>query len=364
MIYLKLSTLLFGLIFLACGSDAPQNETKNKADIPTQTAPSPGVPLSPEVVPLKVPERVASGAVTESGGGWNEAVRRITYRTSADGTMQPAMFYAPNANDPRPLLVGLHSWSSGYTQEESAIYAEWAIANGWVFIHPHFRGNNESPETTGSELVVKDVLSAVEYAKQNANVEVGRIYAVGWSGGGHLGLLMAGRAPEIWAGISAWVPISDLAAWYGQSRELGTKYVGEIAASCGGNPLTDEKAAAECRRRSPLTYLEKARGVPIDIHHGIHDGHGSEPVPVSQSLHAFNALAAPEDRFTEEEIAYFNSQQRVPPHLESGRNYSSPGDEKVLFRRQSGNVRVTIFDGGHEKDTETALRWLAQQEKR
>jgi hypothetical protein len=58
-------------------------------------------------------------------------------------------------------------------------------------------------------------------------------------------------------------------------------------------------AAHECCKRSPLTYLERARGVPIDINHGIHDGHGNNSVPISQSLRAFNELAAPEDCFTE-----------------------------------------------------------------
>ena len=187
------------------------------------------------------------------------------------------MFYKPRANDPRPLLVGLHSWSEGYRQDESVIYAEWCIANGWVFIHPHFRGPNGSPQTTGSELVIGGVLSAVEYAKAHARVDEGRVYVVGWSGGGHLGLLLAGRAPEMWAGISAWVPISDLNAWYEQSRRLGTKYAREIAASCGGRPAGDSAVARECRKRLPFTYLERAGGMPLDINHDIRDGYGAVP---------------------------------------------------------------------------------------
>jgi hypothetical protein len=51
-------------------------------------------------------------------------------------------------------------------------------------------------------------------------------------------------------------------------------------------------AAKEWRKRSPLAYFESARGVPIAINHGIHDGHGDNSVPISQSLRAFNQLAA------------------------------------------------------------------------
>ena len=41
-----------------------------------------------------------------------------------------------------------------------------------------------------------------------------RIYLVGISGGGQMALIMAGRAPNVWAGVSAWVPIADLAEWH------------------------------------------------------------------------------------------------------------------------------------------------------
>jgi dipeptidyl aminopeptidase/acylaminoacyl peptidase len=302
--------------------------------------------------------------VTESRGTWSSAVRRVDYESSADGTRQPMMFYAPATDEPRPLLVALHSWSEDYRQTESVIYSEWCIENNWVFVHPNFRGPNVRPEATGSDLVIGDVLSAIEYAKQNAHVDERRIYAVGWSGGGFLGLLLAGRAPEVWAGVSAWVPISDLNAWYEESQRLGTAYASQIAASCGGAPVGDSAAAADCRERSPLTHLERARGVPIDINHGIHDGHDGNSVPISQSLRAFNALAAPEDRLSEDEIAYFTREARVPPGFPAAEPDPSYGRMAVLFRRQSGAVRLTVFDGGHDKNTEAAVRWLNQQSRR
>ena len=161
------------------------------------------------------------------------------------------------------------------------------------------------------------------------------------------------------------MPISDLNAWYEESRRLGTKYVREIAASCGGSPAGEGPAAAECRKRSAITYLERARGVPLDINHGIRDGRSSgDPVPVSQSLRAFNLLAAAQDRFTEEEIEHFNYKHQVPSHLRGDTADTSAGGLKILFRRQSGDTRLTIFDGAHDKNTEAAVRWLNQQRRR
>src|SRR5215213_1964036 len=298
--------LLACLVLTACSQaskraeDATSNRGSAQSTQATPASPASTPSPTPEIEPLKVPERVAAGEVTEQGGRWNRVVQRIKYLSSADNTRQPMMFYKPQRDEPRPLLVGLHSWSETYTQAESVIYADWCIANDWIFIHPNFRGANTKPQATGSELVIGDVLSAIDYAKANARVDESRIYAVGWSGGGYLGLLLAGRAPEIWAGVSAWVPISDLNAWYDESRRLETKYVSHIEASCGGPPTGDTPAARECRKRSPVAYLERARAVPIDINHGIRDGrNNADPVPISQSLRAFNFLAEPQDHFTE-----------------------------------------------------------------
>ena len=358
------------LVLTACSQASKRSEdpTTNpgaaQSTPATSASPASTPSTTPEIDPLKVPERVTAGKVTERGGGWNKLVQRITYVSSADNTRQPMMFYKPQGDEPRPLLVGLHSWSESYTQDESAIYAEWCIANDWVFIHPNFRGPNTKPQATGSELVIGDVLSAIDYAKANARVDESRVYAVGWSGGGYLGLLLAGRAPEIWAGVSAWVPISDLNAWYEESSRLGTKYVSHIVASCGGPPVGDSAAAEECRKRSPLPYLERARGIAIDINHGIRDGrNNNDPVPISQSLRAFNLLAAPQDHFTEDEIAYFTREAQVPPNLRSDISDPSYGGLKILFRRQSGSTRITVFDGAHDKNTEAAFSWLNQQRR-
>jgi pimeloyl-ACP methyl ester carboxylesterase len=367
--YAQAIILLACLGLTACSqgtkrAEQAQGNARPAESTPATSTPTPTAAPRAEIEPLKIPERVASGEVTESGGTWSKAVQSINYLSAADNTRQPMMFYKPQRDDPRPLLVALHSWSNDYRQKESVIYSEWSIANDWIFIHPNFRGQNNKPQATGSELVIGDVLSAIDYAKANAHVDESRIYAVGWSGGGFLGLLLAGRSPEIWAGVSAWVPISDLNAWYEESRKLGTKYVREIAASCGGRPVGEGAAADECRKRSPLTYLERARGVPIDINHGIRDGRNAgDPVPVSQSLNAFNLLAQPQDRVTQDEIAYFTREAQVPPTLRSETTDPSYGGLTILFRRESGNTRVTIFDGAHDKNTEAAFRWLNRQRR-
>jgi poly(3-hydroxybutyrate) depolymerase len=261
------------------------------------------------------------------------------------------------------LLVGLHTWSGDYRQTMSIPYAEWCIEKGWVFVHPDFRGPNRRPEATGSEAAVQDIVDAVDYAKSRAAVDTSRIYLVGVSGGAYSSLLLAGRHPEIWAGVSAWVPLTDLKEWYVDCTQSGERYGAEILASVGGDPTSDPQAAEECRRRSPLTYLAQAAGVPIDLNAGIHDGHTGS-IPIDHSLRAYNLLAKPEDRIAEEAVAHLVKEATVPESMKE-RTPADPlyGEKKVLLRRQSNNIRLTLFEGGHEIIPNAALEWLSRQSK-
>jgi len=296
--------------------------------------------------------------------GWPESVKEIKYLSKADQTQQRALIYFPLVKDkPRPLLVGLHTWSSDYRQTGSIPYAKWCIEKKWNFIHPDFRGPNRRPEATGSELVVQDILSAVKYARGKAFVDENRIYLVGASGGGYASLLMAGRAPELWAGVSSWVPISDLAKWHDQTTQRKLRYAEEIERSIGGKPVPGSKALAEARKRSVITYLARAKGVNLDINAGITDGHNGS-VPISHSLEAFNILAYKKDRISADLIGEFTRTAKVPEALQ-GHVPVDPdyGKKTVLFRRKSESVRVTIFQGGHEIIAQAALQWLAKQKR-
>ncbi|QDV70610.1 Prolyl oligopeptidase family protein [Rosistilla carotiformis] len=288
---------------------------------------------------------------------WGQQAEEIRYLSSADQSQQPAVFYAPPADATVPLVVALHSWSGDYKQNTHQAIEAWCVQNGWAYIHPNFRGPNVRPEATGSELVVKDIVSAVEHAKQTVPIDPSAIYLVGTSGGGYGALLMAGRHPEIWAGVTAWVPISDLTAWYHECRQAKRHYFNNIAASCGGAPGESPEIDQEYRKRSPLTYLANAKEVPLAMNAGIRDGHEGS-VPVSHSLLAFNEVAREEDRLSADEIRYFVKQAKVPAHLQADISDPSYGEKPPLFRRTSGNATVTLFDGGHELIDTAAIAWI------
>ena len=200
----------------------------------------------------------------------------------------------------------------------------------------------------------------MEYAKAHARIDTDRIYLVGGSGGGHMSLIMAARAPGLWAGVSAWVPISDLTAWHAESTARKNNYAKMIEQCCGGKP--GPATEAEYRHRSPLFHLAAAKGVPLDINTGIHDGHTGS-VPVSHSLLAFNVLAAPDKQVSVADIDFMVREQKIPAALASETQIDPERQKATLFRRASGNARVTVFEGGHDSEPTAALEWLSRQRK-
>jgi len=298
--------------------------------------------------------------------GYPEAVSEIRYPVSADGSEQPALFWAPSTEpgETAPLLVALHTWSGDYRQAGGEVrYAEWCLENDWIFLHPDFRGPNRTPEAMGSDLVVADIRAAVAWARQHAPVDENRIYAVGVSGGGHAAQLVAGRLPEIWAGVTAWCGISDIAAWHAQTRAAGRdQYARDIEKALGGAPGSTPEHRARARRRSPVAWLARASGVPLDLNHGIRDGRAGS-VPFTHSLRAWNAVAPEAERLPDAAIEAFYETQNPP----SGSGAPAPdplyGERPPLFRRTHGNTRLTIFDGGHEIIHVAALNWLAAQRR-
>ncbi|MBL9153391.1 MAG: prolyl oligopeptidase family serine peptidase [Verrucomicrobiales bacterium] len=297
--------------------------------------------------------------------GYPPGVHEIRYPVAADASEQPALYWAPETGGKKvPLLVALHTWSGDYRQAGGeAVYARWCQQQGWIFIHPNFRGPNRTPQALGSDLMVADIRAAVDQVKARAPVDETRIYAVGVSGGGHAALLLAGRTPEIWAGVSAWCGIADVAAWHAETTAANRlNYAGHIEGALGGPPTSTPERLADARHRSPLTWLPQAAGVPLDIAHGIRDGREGS-VPFVHSLRAWNAVVPESARLPDGVIDAFYATQTPP--TDRGRPEPDPlyGKRPPLFRLVQDNTRVTIFDGGHEIVHLAALNWLAAQRK-
>jgi len=284
-----------------------------------------------------------------------------------DGETQSLKYWAPDKAEtiPTPLFVFLHSWSSDYQQDNSKWMAE-CVRRNWIWIHPDFRGINETPKACGSKFARHDILDAIQFAREKWNVDSERVYLAGVSGGGHMSLLMAGHHPEQFSAVSSWVGPNDLIEWHRFHTKNGQpeKYAKMIEASLGGPPGTSLEIDADYRDRSPVFHLQNAKGVPISIWAGVEDGHAGS-VPVSHSLRAYNALAEAQgdQPISELEIMQLSIDKRLmTPRPSDGVENVSLG-RKILLQRTSGRSVMTIFEGGHESIPEAAFEWLERQQK-
>ncbi|MEQ8847562.1 prolyl oligopeptidase family serine peptidase [Botrimarina sp.] len=270
--------------------------------------------------------------------GWGEKFAEVWISSSQDATEQPAYVYWSAASDPAPLVVSLHSWSGDYKQHDPL--AELCAAAEWNYIHPDFRSANNRPEACASRAALADIDDAISYAIDNGTVDESFVYLVGGSGGGHACCAASLTSKHDIRASYAWVPITDIAAWYHQTADRDLRYAADIEAVLAG--VDDFYEAA--RERSPLYMPLPLRTGALHVFAGVRDGYDGS-VPISHSLGLFNRLCRelgePDAAVDEGElIALLTRDLREP--------VGKLGDRAVWLRRDTGFGSLTIFDGAHE----------------
>lgn len=277
---------------------------------------------------------------------------RMKVTSSIDKSEQDATLVVPSSGPstkPRPLVVFLHAWSVDWTQRQPEVEAE-ADRRDWLLLIPNFRGRYDNPQACGSPLAQQDVLDAIAWVKERHPVDEKRTYALGLSGGGFMTMLMAGRYPQIWAAVSQYAGITDLASWYNDEHPQD-RYAANMRACFGGAPDASPAIAAEYEARAPLTYFKPGFGVPIDLNAGRND----RTVLPRHSLRAFEKLVP--GGLTADDNALFQTDVPLPAMPVRIDPLTS---RQVYLRREIGNVRLTLFEGGHEWFPKAAFAWLEQ----
>jgi len=291
----------------------------------------------------------------ESASFWRTPFELIRIRSSADSTSQPAYFYRAQGQTPRPLLVSLHTWSGDYTQEDTLAYL--AKEQNWNYIHPDFRGPNRTVEACLSRKALRDIDDAIDYAIAQAPVDQGNLFIIGVSGGGYATLGAYMRSSHRMKAFSAWASISDLEAWYYESRIRKSKYADDIEGCLGGGKEFD---AVSARTRSPLYWKTPDHsGARLDIYAGINDGYTGS-VPVTHSLFFYNKVirdqgCTNQERLVSDAAILSLLKYRKPPRPG---DFGMIGERKIVYRNHLQNISVTIFEGGHEMLPEYAFQSL------
>ncbi|MCC5939505.1 MAG: prolyl oligopeptidase family serine peptidase [Lunatimonas sp.] len=290
-----------------------------------------------------------------SDSHWASDFELIDIPSSRDGSVQKAYFYKAKSTDLRPLVVSLHTWSGTYEQKDDlALLCQQKNVN---YIHPDFRGANRSIDACCSELAMNDIDDAIRYAMENAPVDTSQLFVIGVSGGGYATLSTFMKSTHPIKKFSAWASISDLAAWHHESQIRKNRYANDILACTGSDTTLDTLSA---RDRSPLfwnTPIEKLDNTELHIYAGIYDGiQGS--VPFTHSINFYNKLLS--DQGITDAGSYVSDAEKLMllERRQPLGDFGSIDRRRICLVKESGNLRITVFEGNHEMLTEFALEEL------
>ncbi|MBV2245995.1 MAG: prolyl oligopeptidase family serine peptidase [Lentimicrobium sp.] len=291
---------------------------------------------------------------------WNSEFELVEIISSKDSSRQKAYLYRTKSKKPRPLIISLHTWSGDYTQKDPL--ADEALAREYNYIHPDFRGPNNNPLATGSNLAISDIEDAIRFAVNNTNTDPKNVHIIGTSGGGMAVLLAYMNVQYPVKSFSAWAPISDLEAWYWESIGRQQKYAIDILKSISMDSVFN---AEEALRRSPLFQRfpkDIRKEAELFIYEGIHDGYTGS-VPITHAINMYNRLAG-ELKYNLYSIPAIMEKASSDPDLVSEREIinlvtkrcnpsfdklQTINDRPIYLYRKYNNISLTIFEGTHEQ---------------
>ena len=276
---------------------------------------------------------------------WSKDFQKIEIYSSIDNKVQNAYFFKAKADEKRPLIVSLHTWSGYFDQVDDL--AELCIEKDVNYIHPDFRGANWTKDACCSKLGLTDIDDAIDFAINNSFVDVSKIYVIGVSGGGYAALSTFMKSKHNISKFSAWASISDLTAWYEQSRIRKNNYADHILACTGS---TDTLNIEEAKARSPIfwtTPVEKLKKSKLYIYAGIYDGiQGS--VPITHSINFYNKVL--KDLSVQDKTKFVSDYEKLKL-LEFRKPLDDLGSisgRKICLKKEAGNIKLLIFEGNHE----------------
>jgi len=291
-------------------------------------------------------------------------LKKESISSALDGNIQVFYYYKPISTKPLPLIVQLHSWS--YSADSLVTIGLDTIArnNNYNYLFPNFRGINNHPKACCSEFVIADIDEAIDWALKNMNVDRKRIHVIGFSGGGYATMAMYMKSRHKISSFSAWASISDLVAWYGESRDRKNRYAREIIRCTGAVDGFDTLKAIE---RSPLywtTPVKERKKSVLQIFAGIHDGYNG-PVPISHSVNFYNKLLS--DFKESDSSKYVNNEDlKLMINTQSFQSLNGNnriGERIIHYQKESKKVMLTIFEGGHELLSKQAIEYIEQKRK-
>ena len=257
---------------------------------------------SGETVPLpSEPGSITAAAVRPDGDVWYrvqngehpaqlQAIGRATPLLEPDGPRAPAgrgfesWFFAnphgqrvhgfivrPPGDGPHPVIMRVHGGPHMYDRDHWGPDILSYVDAGFLVAMVNYRGSEGFGPAWRDALIgnvgfleLEDVLAGLDDLVARGLADPARAVLAGWSWGGYVTLLGAGRHPDRWTSLVAGVPVADyVAAFEDEAPSLQAL----DRALFGGDPVT---APELFRERNPMTYVDAVRA-PLLILAGEND---------------------------------------------------------------------------------------------
>lgn len=279
---------------------------------------------------------------------WPTKAVVFTTVSKIDSKEQKNYFIKSTNIEPAPLLVSLHHWNGTYKTIDSMAYL--AAEANINYLRPNARGENNHPDACCSDLVMEDITEAIEFAVNNGNVDQNEIYLVGVSGGGYTALCYYLKTDYNIKKVSVWASITDLNAWYRESKIRKAHFVEDLL-NCVGATQDSQNLTVLLEKRSPLYWgmdTSNLKDTELSIYAGVYDGITGS-VPFSHSINFYNKLS--EHMGAVEDSIFVTNDERLYLYEGQWTNknpFKTIQDRKVFLHKEYRTVELTLFEGGHE----------------
>ena len=180
------------------------------------------------------------------------------------------------------------------------------------------------------------------------------------SGGGYATLAMFMKSKHKIKKFSSWVPLVDLIQWYDETKILKLKYAPEIlVCTQSKDDILNEEIA---RQKSPIfwkTPVDKLTYSTLEISTGIYDGMiGNGVIPITHSINFYNKLLT--DLGLTDSTKYVSDTEKLAL-LEFRKplgDFGQISGREVMLLKETNNIKLTLFEGGHEILTKYAFEEL------
>ncbi len=178
---------------------------------------------------------------------------------------------SPDGEGPHPVMMRVHGGPHSVDMDRWAPDVLAHVDAGFLVAMVNYRGSEGFGQEwrdalTGNIgfLELEDVIAGLDDIVARGLADPARVVLAGWSWGGYVTLLGAGRHPDRWASLIAGVPVADYVAAYEDEAPMLQAL---DRALFGGSPADVPALFAE---RSPLTYVD-AVDAPLLILAGEND---------------------------------------------------------------------------------------------